>query len=458
MDNSIYLSKKIFFEEGQTLPYEFRLRQLFKLKQHIKVNENAIIAALKADLGKPEFEAYTAEVGIVYKEINDAIKNLKKWMTPSKAKTPLFLQPGKSTIIPQPKGVVLIISPWNYPFQLAMSPLIGAIAAGNCVVVKPSEEAFHTSRVIKKIIDRAFNKKYISAVLGSGSKVIPPLIKNSEFDHIFFTGSTGVGKTILSLASDNLTSVTLELGGKSPVIVHRDADLDLAAKRIVWAKFYNCGQTCIAPDYLLVHSSVEKELTQKIKDYIGHFFGKDPSASPSLGRVINEKHFDRLVGLLDGLHVIHGGNSIRDKKYMAPTLIKNPPMDHPLMKEEIFGPILPIITYEQLSEAADIIQHNPYPLSLYLFTKSGAVKSYFLNRIQFGGGCINHLIAHVANSYLPFGGVGYSGMGNYHSKYTFDAFSYYKGIYTSIGSLDHNLLYPPYTQIKLAISKLFLSK
>jgi aldehyde dehydrogenase (NAD+) len=451
-----YNSKQEYFHKGETRSYEFRINQLKKLRDEIKRNEKDIINALSIDLGKPIFESYTAEIGVVYQELNHAIKNLKTWMRSKKIPTPIYLQPATSFIYPEPKGVVLIISPWNYPFQLAISPLIGAIAAGNCVILKPSNQSRETEKVISKIISNTFEDNYISVVEGAGSEVVTPLIDNYRFDHIFFTGSINVGKKILELAAKHLTPVTLELGGKSPTIVHDDADIDLAAKRITWAKFYNAGQTCVAPDYLLIHQSKKDALVQRMKFYIKKYYGDSPEKSKNLGKIINEKRFNRLVDLLQGTNILVGGDYNKESRFISPTLVDGIDMSHPIMGEEIFGPILPIITYKNISEVIDIVRENPYPLALYLFTKNKSIEDYILQNLQFGGGCINHLITHVANTNLPFGGVGFSGMGRYHSKYTFDTFSHEKSIFKSMGTVDSNLLYPPYKESNLKLAKKFL--
>lgn len=448
-----YTSKKDFFHEGHTRSYEFRLKQLKKLKFFIEKYEEDILQALSLDLSKPLFEAYTAEIGIVYEELNNAIKNLASWMKPEKASTPIHLQVGTSRIYPQPKGVVLIISPWNYPFQLTISPLIGAIAAGNCVVLKASNQSRQTQNIIAKIIGECFDSNYISLVEGPGSKVVSPLIENYRFDHIFFTGSVPVGREILQLAANHLTPVSLELGGKSPALVHEDANIDRAAKKITWGKFYNLGQTCVAPDYLLVHESKKDLLVEKIIACIHKFYGPDISKSEDLARIINNKRFNKLISFLDRGHILEGGNYNLEDKFIAPTLIDGLSMDDPIMKEEIFGPILPIISYKDISEAIELIDLNPYPLALYLFTRDKSIEDYIIERVQFGGACINDTISHVANSNLPFGGFGFSGMGNYHSKYTFDSFSHFKSIYKSSSLIELDFKYPPYSEKTLNIVK-----
>lgn len=442
-----------FFNSGITRNYDFRLTQLKNLRDAIIKYEDDIINALYLDLGKCEYEGYASEVGIVLSELNHAINNLYKWMKPKRVYTPFYLQPSTSYIYTEPKGVVLIISPWNYPFQLSLSPLIGAIAAGNCIILKPSHKSFHTESIIYKLINETFEENYIKVVKGPGSETVERLIKENRFDHIFFTGSVKVGKKILQMAAENMTTVTLELGGKSPVIVHNDADVDISAKRIVWGKFMNAGQTCIAPDYVLVHESKKEILINSLKKYINEFYGKNPLLSKSYGRIINEDRFNRLVNLLKEGSIIIGGDYDINERYISPTIVDNVRLDSELMKEEIFGPILPILSYNDISEVLDIIARNPYPLALYLFTEDKKVEDYILSNVQFGGGCINHTLSHIINPNLPFGGFGYSGIGRYHSKYTFDTFSHEKSIFKAKGKLDPNIKYPPYDERKLKIIK-----
>ncbi len=451
-----YQNKRSFFDQGNTKSYEFRLEQLKKLKLAIQDNESNIIDAMTMDLGKPEFESYTAEIGVIYSEINHAIKKLKKWMRPKFVATPIYLLPGISYLYPEPKGVVLIVGPWNYPFQLIISPLIGAIAAGNCVVLKPSNKSIRTQYIISKIIRETFKEDYISVVEGPGSTTVNPLIEDYRFDHIFFTGSARVGKLILELAAKHLSTVTLELGGKSPAIIHSDCDIDTAAKRIAWAKFYNTGQTCIAPDYALVHESKKQEFIEKMNYYILKYYGKHPEESKNYGRIISNDRFDHLISLLKEGNIIKGGNHYRKIKYIEPTLIDGVDLDSRIMKEEIFGPILPILTYDDITGVIKIVRQNRYPLALYLFTKDKAVEDYIVENIEFGGGCINHALSQVVNHNLPFGGVGNSGMGRYHSKYSFDEFSHEKSIFKAITKYEMNLKFPPYTALKLKLAKKFL--
>lgn len=454
MTNNHYENKREFFDRGFTKSYDFRIEQLKKLKNAIKIYEDDIINALKLDLSKPDFEAYTAEIGILYYEINIAIRNLKKWMSPRKVHTPIFLQPARSFIYPVPKGVVLIISPWNYPFQLAISPLIGAIAAGNCVLLKPSHKSSNVEKVISRLIEETFDKNYISIIEGPGSQTIDSLLEEYRFDHIFFTGSVMVGKKIMKLASKNLTTVTLELGGKSPTIVHHDADIELAARKITWAKFYNAGQTCVAPDYLLVHENIKEKLINNIIKNIEKYYGENKK--DNIGRIINDDRFEKLITFLKKGNVLEGGIYDKSERYIAPTIIDNVNLDDDIMKEEIFGPLFPVISYKNIHEVVEIVNINPYPLALYLFTNDKSIEKYIIQNIQFGGGCINDAISHLVNPNLPFGGVGYSGMGRYHAKYTFDEFSHEKSIFKPKDKFALDLKFPPYNERKIKLARRFL--
>lgn len=447
--------KRSFFDDGQTRSYEFRIEQLKNLKEMIKKNEKELTEALFLDLHKSAFEAFTSEIGILYEEINYAIKHLKSWMKPKKTGTPLVLQLSSSKVYSEPLGVVLIIGPWNYPVQLVLAPLIGAISAGNCAMIKPSAQSKNTSKVLAKIINETFCEKYISVVEGPGAMIGPKLIEPYRFNHIFFTGSPRVGKDIASMAAKHLTPITLELGGKSPVIVDKDANIDIAAKRLTWAKYFNAGQTCVCPDYLLVHESVKNELLNRMKYYIKQFFGDNPIESPDFGRIINEKRFDTLQKLLGEGNIVVGGECDNQSRFIAPTIIDDINMDCKIMQEEIFGPILPVITYNDIHEVVAIIRENRYPLSLYLYTKNKAVEKFILETIEFGGGCINNGIIHLVSSKVPFGGVGFSGMGRYHGKYSFDTFSHKKSIVNTVDWFDMPLRYAPYNEKKLKIAKKF---
>ncbi len=452
---NIFNIQKDFFRNGTTREYEFRLDQLKKLRKTIEIREDDILTALSIDLRKPRFEAYTSEVGLLFKELDEAIKNLKYWMKREKVSTPIYLKPAKSYIKPVPKGVVLILSPWNYPFLLSLSPLIGAIAGGNCVILKPSNKSLVSSNLIKEIIQSTFPENYIHVIEGPGSEVVEPLIMKSNFDHIFFTGSKEIGKIIAKLAAEKFTTVTLELGGKSPAIVDETTDIDMAAKKITWAKFFNTGQTCIAPDYILIPEFIKNEFIEKMKKYIQEFYGDDIINSSDYGRIINIDQFNKLIHLMDDLKIIYGGEHNSDELYIQPTIVKASVNDN-IMKEEIFGPILPIITYKDGYDVFNIIDLNPNPLALYLFTNDDNFKHSIINNISFGGGCINDTMSHMINTNLPFGGVRDSGMGRYHSNYSFKEFTNFKSIVESNNIIDINIKYPPYSERKRKISKFFL--
>lgn len=447
--------KRKYFDDGNTRSYEFRIEQLTKLKQMIKKNEKEILEALYLDLHKPAFEAFTAEIGILYEEINYAIKHLKSWMKPEKIQTPIILQPSTSYVYSDPLGVVLIIGPWNYPFQLLLAPLVGVISAGNCAMIKPSHQTKHTSDLVAKIIGETYSQEYISVVQGPGAMVGPMLIEKFRFDHIFFTGSPSVGKSIAGMAAKHLTPVTLELGGKSPVIVDKDANIDVAARRVTWAKYFNAGQTCVCPDYLLVHESIKDEFLNKMKFCIKEFFGDKPIESENFGRIVNEKRFDILKEYLNEGNIVIGGENDRESKFISPTVIDGINMSSKIMKEEIFGPILPVMAYNDIHETLNIVRKNRYPLALYLFTKNKEVESFVLENIEFGGGCINNGMIHLVNSKMPFGGVGNSGMGRYHGKYSFDTFSHKKSVVKTGEWLDPSLRYAPYSGKKLNLAKKF---
>ena len=376
-------------------------------------------------------------------------------MKPKKVSTPLVLQPSTSYIYSEPLGVTLIIGPWNYPFQLLLAPLVGSIAAGNCAILKPSDQTKHTSDLVEKIISETFAEEYISVVQGPGAMVGPMLIEKFRFDHIFFTGSPSVGKKIAAMAAQHLTPVTLELGGKSPVIVDKDANIDVAAKRLTWAKFFNAGQTCVCPDYLLVHESIKDEFINKLKFYIKEFFGDKPIESESFGRIVNEKRFDVLKAFLDEGNIVIGGESDKNSKFISPTIIDGITLDSKIMLEEIFGPLLPVMTYSDIKEVVSIIRKNRYPLALYLYTNNKQIEDFIIENIEFGGGCINNGMLHLANSKLPFGGVGNSGMGRYHGVDSFDTFSHKKSILKTKECIDPALRYAPYSDKKLNTTKAF---
>ena len=434
-----------YFETGITKSYDFRKKQLQNLKATVQKYEIEIFEALYKDLHKSKEETYISENGFFLAEAGSAIKHLKTWMAPQNVSTNLFNFPSKSFVLSEPLGVVLIISPWNYPFNLLFTPLIGAIAAGNCAVLKPSEMAPFISDVMKRIIEETFEPQYILFTEGDGATLVPELMNNFIFDHVFYTGSTAVGKIIYELAAKNLVPVTLELGGKSPCIIESDADVKIAAKRITMAKFLNAGQTCVAPDYLLVHQTVKEKLVTEIQENIKRFFGSDAQKSDSFGRIINEKQFGRIEKYLQKGKILFGGKTAKNDLYIEPTLLEITDTNNIVMQEEIFGPVLPVISFTDMHDAVKIIKQNKNPLAFYLFTSSKEKENNWLNSIPFGGGCVNNAALHLANEKLPFGGRGASGMGNYHGKFSFNTFSHKKSIMKTPTWFDPFIKYPPFT-------------
>jgi aldehyde dehydrogenase (NAD+) len=433
-----------YFESGNTRPYAFRKKQLEILKAAILKYENEINAALYSDLKKSPEEAYATETGQVISEINVALKNLHRWMKPDKAKTNLLNFPSSNRIYHEPKGVVLIISPWNYPLQLVLIPLVGAIAGGNCSILKPSELAPATANIIEKIITEVFPTDYIKVYQGEGSEIVPALIESFKFDHIFYTGSTAVGKIMYQMAAKTLTPVTLELGGKSPAIIESDANLTIAAKRIIIGKFINAGQSCVAPDYLLIHKDIFEKFLDTLKETLQLFFGSNPKQSNDYGKIINEKHFEKLISYLGDGEIVTGGNYDRGSLFIEPTILKNIKDDAAIMKEEIFGPILPVISFDSLDDALNIIKKNEKPLAFYVFTSDKTKEKAWLEKVPFGGGCINNTIYHFSNPHFPFGGVGNSGIGAYHGKYSFELFTHAKPVLKTPVWFDPNIKYPPF--------------
>lgn len=433
-----------FYYTGATRSTDFRKAQLENLKQAILANEEIIIEALERDLGKSEFEAYATEIGFVLDSIGSMQKNIEDWMEPEKVKTPIHLQPAKSFIIREPYGSVLIIGPFNYPFQLVMEPLIGAITGGNCAIVKPSETTPNVASAIRVVLDEAFPTYYVRVVEGEREEVTALI--HASFDYIFFTGSVKVGKVVMKAASERLTPVTLELGGKSPAIVDQTADIDLAVKRIAWGKLMNTGQTCVAPDYVCVHESVKDEFVKKLTKTINSFYGKNAQASPDYGRIVSTSHFDRLAELIESESdkIIYGGKTDRSNRYIEPTVLDNINWNSPSMEDEIFGPILPIITYQDLPLLLRQIRQLPKPLSAYMFSENERAITFFLEELPFGGGCINDTVSHVGSAHLPFGGVGPSGMNSYHGKYSFETFTHAKSILKKSTKITTNILFPPY--------------
>ncbi len=451
--SDIIRKQREFFKTGKPQDVAFRIDQLKTLKQAISEHQSTIISALRADLHKPEFEAYATEVWVI-KEINYALKHIKYWTKPQKVGIGIEQFPGFGRIYAQPLGVVLIIGAWNYPFQLMIAPLIGAIAAGNCAILKPSEIAPHTSAVLADIIQKYFQPEYIALVEG-GVESSQQLLAQ-KFDHIFFTGSTAIGKIVMQAAAKHLTQVTLELGGKSPCIVDTNINIEYAARRISWGKFINAGQTCIAPDYLLVDQRIKQDLLTSIKKCLREFYGDDPAASADYARIINQKHFFRLKEFLKDGDIVIGGETNVAQCYIAPTVIDNVSLSDAVMQDEIFGPILPIVTYNDLAEAIAIINQRPKPLALYLFSTNRNLQERVCRETSSGGVCINDCVMQVAVPSLPFGGVGESGIGSYHGKASFDTFSHYKSVLHKSLQLDPKLRYPPYKD-KLQLLKRIIS-
>ncbi len=450
---AIVSRQRQYFETNATRPVDFRIAQLKALKKAMKEMEPELLAALAKDLGKSDFEGYTSEVGFTYEEINHTIDHVADWARPVRVATPLLHQPSSSRIHAQPKGVTLIIGPWNYPFQLLMSPLVGALGAGNTAVLKASEIAPATAAVIAKLVEKTFKPEYVAYVEG-GIPETTELLKQ-RFDHIFFTGSIPVGKIVMRAAAENLTPVTLELGGKSPCFVDKKVDLKVAARRIVWGKFYNAGQTCVAPDYLLVDKAVKADLMTAMKAQIKEFFGEDPQKSPDYGRIVSDRHFDRLVGMVKAGKVAFGGESDKATRYLAPTVLDDATMADKAMEDEIFGPILPVLTVDDVSHALKLAKQRPNPLACYVFTNDSDTEDRIVEELPFGGGCINNALIHLANPNLPFGGVGESGMGAYHGKDSFDVFSHRKGLVKTSTLVDVKLKYPPYAG-RLSLIKKFM--
>lgn len=432
-----------YFESGVTKPYKFRKQQLLALKRSVIAHEEEIYAALYSDLKKSKEECWVTENGFFLAELNDILSNLELWMEPESVSTNLLNMPSSSRVLREPLGVVLVIGPWNYPFQLLFTPLLGAIAAGNCVVLKPSEFAPATALVMQKIVEDVFPNDYILYVPGDGASVIPAMMNHFGFDHVFYTGSTTVGRIIYKMAAERLVPVTLELGGKSPCVVEKDANITIAAKRIVMTKFSNAGQMCVAPDYVLVHASKKDALVAALKNKIKQFFGELPEESENYGKLINEKQFDRVVNYLSQGNILHGGRFNKGQLFIEPTLLDDVNTDATVMKEEIFGPVLPILSFHSVDEALAIIAQNPNPLAFYVFTSSTDKENKWLDAVPSGGACVNNASWHLTNPGLPFGGRGFSGTGAYHGKYSFDTFSHKKAVMKTPTWFDPALKYPP---------------
>ena len=442
----VFNRQKEFFNLRKTNDINFRINNLKKLKQVIKENEDKVLYALKKDLGKSNFESYATEVGLIYDEINTHIKNIKKWSKIEKSKSPIVYYPAKSYIYKEPYGVTLIIGPFNYPFQLVIAPLIGAISAGNTAIIKPSENAKNTSILLEEIINENFQEGYLRVVSPLEGKDAVSALLDLPFDYKFFTGSIRVGKIVMEKAAKNLIPVTLELGGKSPCIVDKDAKLELAAKRIVWGKFLNVGQTCVAPDYLCVHSSIKDKLLNLIIKEIHKQFGKSVKESPDYPRIVNTASLNRLKKYINDGEIYYGGNIDNTELYMEPTILTNVDVNSNVMTEEIFGPILPVIEFENIQEIIDFVNKREKPLALYYFSESKKSINNILRCTTSGGVTINDTIIHVANGNLPFGGVGYSGMGSYHGKASFDAFTHKRSVMERGTFVEFNVRFAPYKE------------
>lgn len=449
--SSLYESQKSFFANGATLSYDFRKQQLKKLYKVVAQYETQILDALKQDFNKPEFESYATEVGFLLEEINYTLRNLRRWMRPERVSTPIIAFPSRSYVQPHPKGVTLVIAPWNYPFMLALAPVVAAISAGNTVIIKPAEQTPATSALLGKMITENFDPEFLSVVHGEGAIVVPELMKSHRFDHVFFTGSTAVGRKIAEMAAPHLTPVTLELGGKSPAVIDKTANLKVVAKRIAFGKWVNAGQTCVAPDYLLIHESVEDKFLKVLKEVVADFYGINPLDSESLASMIDKRHFESVSKYLVEGEIVFGGKSDAAKLRIEPTVLRAVSMNDKVMQEEIFGPVLPIVTFKDTDEVKRWVGENPNPLAFYVFTKTKSFEKELMDNIAFGGGAINNSIVHLGNPELPFGGVGNSGFGSYHGKAGFEVFSHMKGIMKSGTWFELPKKYPPYTSLGLKL-------
>lgn len=452
--NSLVSRQRKFFQTGATLPVSVRITALRGLYTAIVKYENEIHDALKKDLGKSGFESYMCETGLVLEEISYMLKHIRRFAGEKRVRTPLSQFHSRSFKKPSPYGVTLIMSPWNYPFMLTLSPLVDALAAGNTAVVKPSAYSPNTSEILRKILSQCFDPQYVAVV--TGGRAENTCLLREHFDYIFFTGSQTVGKEVMRNAAEYLTPVTLELGGKSPCIVDQTADIRLAARRIVFGKYLNCGQTCVAPDYIYCHRSVKDSLVKEIQRQIQLQYGEEPLHNPDYGKIINKKHFDRILGLIEEKKIVHGGNSDRDTLRIEPTVLDNVTFADPVMQEEIFGPLMPVLVFDNLDEAITRINAMPHPLALYFFTSDKAAAKDVTSRCGFGGGCINDTIIHLATTEMGFGGFGESGMGAYHGKTGFDTFSHYKSIVDKKTWIDLPMRYQPYRKMHEKMVRFFL--
>ena len=448
--DEIMKRQRAFFASGKTKDVKNRILHLKKLKQAIKDNEDNICDALAKDFGKSPFETYISEIGTVLVELGHTISHLKSWAKPKRGKTPISHLPGRSRIYAEPYGTVLVISPWNYPFNLAMAPVIGALSAGNTVFLKPSGAAPETSKILYNILTSVFPTEWVAVFQ---EEEVKNFMLDLQYDYIFFTGGSEVGMMVMEKAAVHLTPLTLELGGKSPCIVMDDADFTIAARRVAWGKFFNCGQTCIAPDYLLISEKAKAPFFEAVKRELKKFYGDNPKSSPDFARVINDRHWARIEKLLHKGRIVVGGETDRKTRYIAPTIIDGISPSDPIMQEEIFGPVLPVITIKSLDDAINFINERPKPLALYLFTSNSKNIKRVINETSYGGGCVNDTLKHFANGHIPFGGVGASGMGSYHGKGSFDTFTHYKSVYYNVNFFDNPLVYAPYTKLAAKLIK-----
>jgi acyl-CoA reductase-like NAD-dependent aldehyde dehydrogenase len=448
--DAIMIKQRQFFATGATKDVKKRLKHLKKLKQAIKDNEDNICDALASDFGKAPFETYVSEIGTILVELGHTISHLKSWAKPKRGKTPISHLPGRSRVYAEPYGTVLVIAPWNYPFNLAMAPVIGALSAGNTLFLKPSGAAPATSRILYNILTGIFPTEWVAVFQ---EEEVKKTILDLRYDYIFFTGGAEVGRMVMEKAAVHLTPLTLELGGKSPCIVMDDADFTIAARRVAWGKFFNCGQTCVAPDYLLITEKAKKPFFEAVQKEIKKFYGENPASSPDFARIITDRHWARVEKLLHKGKIIIGGESDRKTRYIAPTIIDGISPKDPIMQEEIFGPVLPVITITSLDDAINFINERPKPLALYLFTSKRKNSKRVINETSYGGGCVNDTLKHFANGQIPFGGVGASGMGSYHGKGSFDTFTHYKSVYYNVNFFDNPFIYAPYTKLAAKIIK-----
>ena len=447
-------AQRTYFQTGATLPVQTRQAALDKLRRALLAWEGRLEAALAADLNKSPAESYLCEVGLTLSELGYVRRRLARWARPRSRLPSLAQLPGRSFTLAEPRGVVLILSPWNYPLLLSLEPLVGALAAGNCCILKPSEHAPATSAALRELLAQCFPPELVSVAEG-GPEVSRALLAE-KFDYIFFTGGTGIGRQVMAAAAAHLTPVTLELGGKSPCVVDATARLDLAAKRLVFGKLLNCGQTCVAPDYVLADRRIKDELIGRLRHWMAALYGTDPLDNEGYVRMVDRRHFDRVMGLIDPDKVVYGGKGDPETLKIQPTILDGVSPGDPVMEEEIFGPLLPVLPFNRLQEAADFISRRPRPLALYLFSQDRAARRLFLERVPFGGGCVNDTVIHLASSRLPFGGIGDSGMGAYHGRASFDTFSHHKSVVVKGAWPDPSFRYPPYTPWKETLIRLFL--